>query len=168
MQKSSKKHFIIISITLAIFVCLIFWGIYELYVSEKFFFKYNQEGDVWICDNLQLTVTYRSGTIKGHFWFTKEVENETVIAKFDGIEKEFLVDLGPGHAKQFNLFDRDNEVYALYGKYKMKNSDTLIASFEETYTDEINEYWNKNYPEFSDQISSLIALDEELVFHKIT
>ena len=166
MRKPIKKKTKII-ICVAVLLVEAGFFIESLYEAENFFFKYNQVGDTWVCDELGLTITYRSGTVSGGLIF-KQIEDELVTAKFNDLDKEFELDFGPGHAKQFNLYDRDNEVYALYGKYKMENSDTLIASFEETYTDEINEYWNKNYPEYASKIKSIVVSDKKYEFHKVS
>ena len=163
-QKKVRKVVIIIIVLLILVVAFFIESLYE---AENFFYRYNQKGDVWICENPQLIVTYRSDT-KGDTWLTRTKDKEYVTARFDGIEKEFLMDLGSGHSKQFNLFDRENDVYAFYGNYKMKSSNTFIVSIDDFWSEETMEYWNENYPEYASQIALLIDSDEELVFHKAT
>lgn len=161
-----KKTKIIICATVLLLVVAGFF-IESLYEAENFFFKYNQVGDTWVCDELGLTITYRSGTVSGDL-ILKQVEDELVTAKFNDLDKEFELDFGPGHAKQFNLYDRDNEDYALYGRYKMKNSDTFTVSLENFFTDEINEYWTKNYPEYASKIKSIVLSDKKYEFYKVS
>lgn len=163
----NKKKKIVITNILLIFILIISFVIYVAYESEKFFFKYNKPGDVWICDEYGITITYCEGEKLGGFWLTQTVQNEIVKGKIQGIDKEFVLSFGPGHAKNFSFYDEISGDGVLYGYYKIKDSDTFVAYLDETSMIDFDDYWENFESEYIQRIRKALVNNEKLTFRKV-
>lgn len=183
MTNTKKRVF---KVVLTVFICIVLVVagvfVYLAIEAERMFYKYANDGDKWVCEKYNITLTCH---VK---------ENDTPIpdchldAKIDGIDKGIVVnDLLGGHAKEWvwtykKYYDEENplvvpdpefpddpektiklyaaDVAVLYGEYHVKSKDTLEFT---VYSDD-----ETGMKIDDDCLYSKLKPNETLIFKRVT
>lgn len=156
----AKTHKIIkIILIMAICVLVVIAGflIYSCVEAEKMFYKYSSDGDKWVCEKYNITLTCHlqenDTPVPDYYLETniKEIEKTITISDFRG-----------GHSKTWIWKDDERNIPVLIGDYHIKNKNTLEFSINNEETKYL-----KTYASFDDSLSSMFKPDETLVFNKV-
>lgn len=171
MQKGKKKSTkIILTVLITLFVLIVSFFIYTVYEAGNFFYKHNKPGDLWVNEEYGITVKYVSGEPKNVTLLQTSADNELETATIDGIDAEFRLDLGPGHAKQFNFYDDKRNRYVLYGEYEMHGSNTCEIWFYDMYdsVDTFDKCWSEYDTKIARKFKKIVDSEKHIYLKKTT
>ena len=125
----NKKFKIAIIITMSILFLLFLYFSYTIYESEKMFYRYANDGDQWVCEKYNITLTCHVEENETHR------PNYYLTAKIVGIDKKVLItDFRGGHCKTWTWgtsIDNNNDEnidgmsHLFISDYYIKDKNTL-------------------------------------------